>query len=78
MRPSSMAGHVTRPVGQCLACYRLNQVSNSSWDSYKYPMPMEFNTRIHTHTPYFRDSTCKAPILSILARCSLVRRVARL
>jgi hypothetical protein len=49
MRPSSMAGHVARPVGQCLACYRLNQVSNSSWDSYKYPMPMEFNTHIHTH-----------------------------
>jgi hypothetical protein len=31
------AGHVARPVGQHLANYRLNQVDNYSWDSYKYP-----------------------------------------
>jgi hypothetical protein len=30
-------GHVARPVGEHLASYRLNQVSNCSWDSYKYP-----------------------------------------
>jgi hypothetical protein len=30
------------------------------------------------HTPHFRDSTCKALILSIVARRSLVRRVAGL
>jgi hypothetical protein len=29
-------GHVARPAGQHLACYRLNQVSNSSLDPYKY------------------------------------------
>jgi hypothetical protein len=31
------ADHVARPAGQHLACYRLNQVSNSSLDPYKYP-----------------------------------------
>jgi hypothetical protein len=30
------------------------------------------------HTPHFRDSTCKAPTLSVVARRSLVERVARL
>jgi hypothetical protein len=30
-------GHVARPAGQHLANYRLNQVGNCSWDSYKYP-----------------------------------------
>jgi hypothetical protein len=28
-------GHVARPVGQHLASYRLTQVYNCSWDSYK-------------------------------------------
>jgi hypothetical protein len=31
-----------------------------------------------THTPYFGDSICKALILSVAARCSLVGRVVRL
>jgi hypothetical protein len=31
------AGHVARPAGQHLASYRLSQVGNCSWDSYKYP-----------------------------------------
>jgi hypothetical protein len=31
------AGYVPRPAGQHLANYRLNQVGNCSWDSYKYP-----------------------------------------
>jgi hypothetical protein len=30
------AGHVARLAGQHLACYRLNQVGNSSLDPYKY------------------------------------------
>jgi hypothetical protein len=30
------------------------------------------------HTPHFGDSTCKALILSVVARCSCVWRVARL
>jgi hypothetical protein len=30
------------------------------------------------HTPHFGDSTCKAPILSVVARHSLVGRMARL
>jgi hypothetical protein len=29
------------------------------------------------YTPHFGDSTCKAPILSVVGRRSLVRRVAR-
>jgi hypothetical protein len=32
----------------------------------------------HTHTPYFGDSTCKTLFLNVVARCSLVGRVARL
>jgi hypothetical protein len=32
----------------------------------------------HTHTPHFGDFTYKAPILSVVARRSLVGRVARL
>jgi hypothetical protein len=32
-----VVGHVARPAGQHLASYRLNQVSNCSGDSYKYP-----------------------------------------
>jgi hypothetical protein len=32
-----MAGHVARPAGHHLACYRLNQVGNPSLDPYKYP-----------------------------------------
>jgi hypothetical protein len=31
------AGHVDRLASQHLACYRLNQVSNSSFDPDKYP-----------------------------------------
>jgi hypothetical protein len=32
-----LADHVASPVGQQLASYRLNQVGNCYWDSYKYP-----------------------------------------
>jgi hypothetical protein len=32
-----LPGHVTRLASQHLACYRLNQVGNSSLDHYKYP-----------------------------------------
>jgi hypothetical protein len=31
-----------------------------------------------THTPHFGYSTCKAPILSVVASCSLLERVVRL
>jgi hypothetical protein len=31
------ARHVSMLTGQHLAYYQLNQVGNSSWDSYKYP-----------------------------------------
>jgi hypothetical protein len=50
------AGHVARPAGQHLANYRLNQVGNCSWDSYKYLMPMEFRT---PHT------TCSSPLVMV-------------
>jgi hypothetical protein len=33
---------------------------------------------IRTHTPLIGNSTCKALIVSVVARRSLVRRVARL
>jgi hypothetical protein len=32
-----LTGHVARPAVQHLASCQLNQVSNCSWDSYKYP-----------------------------------------
>jgi hypothetical protein len=51
------ADHVARPTGQHLACYRLNQVGNSSLDPYKYPIPMEFKT------PH---STCSSPLIKVL------------
>jgi hypothetical protein len=38
------------------------------------PLPV----KVDTHTPHFRDSTCKAPFLSVVARCSLVGKVVRL
>jgi hypothetical protein len=41
---------------------------------YKYRPPVE----IRTQTPLLRNSTCKALILSVVARRSLVRRLARL
>jgi hypothetical protein len=41
------AGHVARPADQHLACYRLNQVCNSTLDPYKYP-PYRWNSRYHT------------------------------
>jgi hypothetical protein len=31
------AGRMAMPASQHLASYRLNQVTNCSWDSYKYP-----------------------------------------
>jgi hypothetical protein len=40
-----LVGHVARLAIQHLASYRLNQVSNYSWDSYKYPTA----DGIHTH-----------------------------
>jgi hypothetical protein len=45
-----LASHVARPAGQHLANYRRNQVSNDSLDSYKYPLPMEFNTPHYTYS----------------------------
>jgi hypothetical protein len=50
------AGHVARLIGQHLANYRLNQVGNCSWDSYKYPLPLEFNT------PHY---TCSSPLVKV-------------
>jgi hypothetical protein len=43
--------HVARPTGQRLANYRLNRVGNCSWDSYKYPLPMELTQ--HTLLVFF-------------------------
>jgi hypothetical protein len=38
------------------------------------PLPL----KVDTHTPHFRDSTCKAVIISAVARRSLVGRVVML
>jgi hypothetical protein len=39
-------GHMARSADHHLACYRLNQVSNTLLDPYKYPLPVE----IKAHT----------------------------
>jgi hypothetical protein len=49
--------HMARPTDQHLACYRLNQVSNTSLEPYKYPLLVEFKT------PY---STCSSPLVNVL------------
>jgi hypothetical protein len=58
-------GHVARPACHHLVSYRLNQVGNPSLNPDKYPSTGG-------------DATCKALILSVVARRSLIRRVARL
>jgi hypothetical protein len=68
------AGHVARLVGHHLASCHLGQVSGTPPWPYKYPLPV----KVDTHTPHFGDSTCKALFLSVVVRCSLVRRVVRL
>jgi hypothetical protein len=47
---------VARLDGKQLVCYRLNQVGNSSFDPYKYPLPMEFN---------IPHSTCSSPLVKV-------------
>jgi hypothetical protein len=49
-------GHMARPGGEHLAFYRENQVSNSSFDPYKYPLPMEFK---------IPHSTCSSPLVKV-------------
>jgi hypothetical protein len=67
------AGHVARPAGCHLVSYHLGQVSGAPPWPYKYPPTGESR-----HTQHFGDCTCKTPILSVVARRSLVGRVARL
>jgi hypothetical protein len=44
-KPRVCGGRAPWPAGQHWASYRLNQVGNCSWDSYKYPHA----DGIHTH-----------------------------
>jgi hypothetical protein len=70
-----LTGNVAIPADYHLVSYHLGQVGGAPPWPYKYiPLPV----KVDTHTPHFRDSTCKAIFLSVVARCSLVRRVARL
>jgi hypothetical protein len=69
-----LVGHMARPAGHHLVSYRLGQVGGAPSQPYKYPPLVE----IRRHTPLPRNSTCKALILSVVARRSLVRRVERL
>jgi hypothetical protein len=62
------------PAGRHMVSYCLSQVSLAPPRPYKYPSPEE----IRTHTPLHGNSTCKALILSLVARHSLVERVVRL
>jgi hypothetical protein len=67
-------GHVARLTGHHFASYCPSQVGGASPWPYKYPLLVN----VDTHTPHFGDSTCKAPILSVVARRRLVRRVVML
>jgi hypothetical protein len=42
------------------------------------PINTPLMVKVDTHTPHFGNSTCKALILSVVARHSLVERVVRL
>jgi hypothetical protein len=53
---------------------RLLQVGGAPPPPYKYPPMVE----MRRHTPHFGDSTCKAVILSVVARRSLAGSVERL
>jgi hypothetical protein len=68
------AGHVDRSASHHLASYHLGQVGGAPPWPYQYPLLV----KIDTHTSHFGDSTCKASILSVVARCSIIGRVARL
>jgi hypothetical protein len=67
------ASQVARPIGHHLVSYRLGEVGRAPPCPYKYPPTGE-----RRHTPHFGDSTSKALFYSVVARCHLVRRVARL
>jgi hypothetical protein len=57
-RPGVDGGHSPWPASQHLASYRLNQVGNCSYDSYKIP-----HCRWNLHTPH---SSCSSPLLKVL------------
>jgi hypothetical protein len=61
-------------LGFHLAPNQLLQVSGAPPWPYKYAPIVE----MRRHIPHFGDSTCKALILSVVARRSLVGAVARL
>jgi hypothetical protein len=68
-----LAGHVASLANHRLVSYHLSQVCGAP------PWPINTPYRWKSeHTQHFRDSTCKALILSVVARSSLVRRVVRL
>jgi hypothetical protein len=73
-RSTWLAVHVVWSADHHLVPNWLLQVGGAPPWPYKYPPTVE----MRRHTPRFRDSTCKALILSVVARCSLVRRVAGL
>jgi hypothetical protein len=74
-RTQWLAGHMARPADLHLVSYHLSQVGGAPLWVYKCPPTGESR---HTHTPHFGDSTCKDLFLSVVARRSLVGRVARL
>jgi hypothetical protein len=73
-RSTLLVGHMAWPADHHLAPNRLLQVDGANPQLYKYP----YSGNERTHTPHFGDSTCKASILSVVARRSFIGRVARL
>jgi hypothetical protein len=73
-RSTQPADHVAWLASHHMVPNRLLQVSGAPPLPYKYPPMVE----MRGHTPHFGYFTCKAPILSVVARCSLARRAVRL
>jgi hypothetical protein len=65
------------PHGRLATTWRVTDLTKSvtpPWTLINTPLPV----KIRTHTPYFGDFICKASILSVVAKRSLVGRVVKL
>jgi hypothetical protein len=67
----------TKPHGRSATTWRVTDLIKSVIPPWT-PINIRIQVEIRTHTPHFGYFTCKAPILSVVARHSLVGRVARL
>jgi hypothetical protein len=74
---AKLIGQLATWLGQPATTWQVTTLAKSvelPHDPINTPLPM----KVDTHTPHFGDSSCKALILSVVARYSLIGRVARL